>query len=514
MNNLLPVCSAVFSDKAEVSKVYDAFLPEYCTGIQKIIKTRADTYADSASLSDGLITVTIKTNIYMTYISDNQGYVKTVCFPYEFEHVFDASRVSLSDTSPMLEAKANCISAVAKPKGARSAEIKLLVSVSTGIYECFEAELFSSGKSTDVELKMCKTPITSRLMLAEKKDPVHEDIVIDASMPEIAEITDYSCKLLTNNIKINDGSLKYEGKMMFECTYRAESEHPDDSAKYIQFSKEIPFESEIANELIKPECFASGELVQTECEVSSSFDPYGESRIINVSAGYEAVFDVFEEKIVDYADDGYCYAYRCEFKKNSYSYDELCSKINTSKQIEEKVSLNSTALSDINNADMTLILSGTEYFENMLYAYGKAGVTISGIDDKGDVCCIQSTINVKIPVAELNGDTDKKYLLCAQVEDCSATLSGGEIILRANIRINGVVLCKKNITAISDADISYDFPKPICHSEYIIYYPEKNEKLWDIAKKYEISLDILKEANDIKSETVSDKKTIIVPCRI
>lgn len=514
MNNLLPVCSAVFSDKAEITKVYDAFLPEYCTGIQKIIKTKADAYAKSASLSDGLITVTIKTNIYMTYISDNKGYIKTVSFPYEFEHTFDASRISLTDSSPVLEAKANCISAVAKPKGARSAEIKLILSIGAGIYECYEAELFSSESSADVELKMCTTPVTSRLMLAEKKEPVQEDIVLDASMPEIAEITDYSCNLLTSNIKIQDGSLKYDGKMIFKCTYRAEGEQADEIAQYIQLSKEIPFEGEITNELINSECFASGELIQTEYDVSSSFDPYGESRIINVSAGYEAVFDVFQEKEVVYADDGYCYAYRCEFMKNAYNYEELCGKINTSKQIMEKVSLNGTALSDIKDTDMSLVISGTEYSDNMLYAYGKAGVTVTGLDDKGEACCVQSTVNVKIPVSEMSANADKKHLLYAQVEDCSATLSGGEVALSANIRIGGTTLCKKNINAISNAEIMYDFPKPICRNEYIIYYPEKNEKLWDIAKKYEISLNVLKDTNDIKSETVSDKKTIIVPCRI
>ncbi len=514
MTSLLPVCNAVFSDKAEISRNYEAFLPEYCPGIQKIIKTTAEVFAEEANLSDGLITVKMKSNICITYISDTNGLVKTVCFPYETEHSFDASRVALSDASPILEAKACCVTAIPKQKGARSAEIKMVIFVSVSLFECYETELYSGTSDADVELRMCQTPVTSRTMIAEKKEPIQHDIVLDSTMPQIAEIINYSCYLLTESTEIQGNTLKYNGKMLFKCTYRGESENSGENAEYIYFTKEIPFNGEIENDSINTDCLAVGKLIKTECEAGSSFDPYGESRIINVSAEYEAAYDIFTEKIVEYSDDGYCAAYECNLKKNQYFCDELCSKISADKQIREKISLDGKTLLNISDCDIKLCISGTEYADNTVFAIGKAGVFVSGSDDKNEMCCIQSVINVRIPVEESLEGSDRKHILALQLKDCSATLSGGEINVVANVHIEGVGLCKKSITAISDAEISYDFPKPLCRSQYIVYYPEKDEKLWDIAKKYEIPLNQLAEANDIKEDSVKDKKTIIIPCRL
>lgn len=514
MNSLLPVCNAVFSDKAEISRSFEAFLPEYCPGIQKITKTTADFFAQDAYLSDGLITVKMKANICITYFSETNGLLKTVCFPYETEHSFDASRISLSDSSPVLEAKACLINATPKQKGTRSAEIKMVIFVCASLFECYDTQLYSGSSGADIELRMCQTPVTSRTMIAEKKNPVQHDIVLDSTMPQIAEIINFSCNLLTESTEISDNTLKYNGKMVFKCTYRAENDSSTEETEYINFINDIPFSGEITNDNINNNCIAIGKLVQTECEAGSSFDPYGESRIINVSAQYEAAFDIFTENTVEYADDGYCAAYECNLNKNQYTCDEICSKINTDKQIKDKFSLNGKTLSNISDCDMRLCISGMEYSENIAFATGKAGVTVSGTDDKNEMCCIQSVINVRIPIEEIPENSDRKHVLTYQVKECSATLSGGEISIAASVHVEGVGLCKKTITAISDAEISYDFPKPLCHSEYIIYYPEKNEKLWDIAKRYEIPMNELAKANDIKDDSVKDRKTIIIPCRI
>ena len=79
---------------------------------------------------------------------------------------------------------------------------------------------------------------------------------------------------------------------------------------------------------------------------------------------------------------------------------------------------------------------------------------------------------------------------------------------------DGAILEKKHIGAISDAESYYDRPKPVCRSEYIIYYPDRNETLWDIAKKYEIPKKKIAEANGFDESQSINRKTVLIPCVI
>ena len=103
-------------------------------------------------------------------------------------------------------------------------------------------------------------------------------------------------------------------------------------------------------------------------------------------------------------------------------------------------------------------------------------------------------------------------LLNTQVASCFATLRDGQILLDADAETDGIILEKCRVDAIVGADIHYDSPKPQCKSEYIICYPSGSETLWDISKKYEISREELKKANNLESENISGRKTIIIPC--
>ena len=50
-------------------------------------------------------------------------------------------------------------------------------------------------------------------------------------------------------------------------------------------------------------------------------------------------------------------------------------------------------------------------------------------------------------------------------------------------------------------------------STLIIYYPEKGEKIWDIAKKYNSSLVSILTSNNKTGDTIDNEKILIVPVK-
>ena len=61
-------------------------------------------------------------------------------------------------------------------------------------------------------------------------------------------------------------------------------------------------------------------------------------------------------------------------------------------------------------------------------------------------------------------------------------------------------------------EIDMDYEKSFQHSDskIILYYAERGEQLWDIAKKYYSTIEIIKRDNDIEGDSVSDSRMLII----
>ena len=53
-------------------------------------------------------------------------------------------------------------------------------------------------------------------------------------------------------------------------------------------------------------------------------------------------------------------------------------------------------------------------------------------------------------------------------------------------------------------------PNDVKQSVFTIYYPTSNESLWDVAKKYGVSLDFLKASN-ATDDISAHKNVVIIP---
>lgn len=512
---ILPVCIPVFSDRVETPKIYEAVLPEYLPNIARVLRTETIASVDSSQYSDGLLKMQVNLTVRVTYISEQKGYIKSVTFPFKFEHTFDASRIqSSSDTYFTVETKAYVIASSAKTKGARSVEIKVNTMLSTNIYNCLEEEMLCPENNTDVQFRTNKVPVSRHIKVSDKPEKLYEDISLDAELPAIAEIADYTCRIVLDNIKATDSAVIYNANAILKCTYRTETNSQSDDAEYVYLTKEIPISAELACDSVMPSDTVVGCIMLTDIDIATSFDPYGENRIINASIGYEVLFDIISDFETVYADDGYCMSYKCDLQRETYKYDVMCGKLSDKAEISEKIPAERIHFTQITDSELNLNVTGTEVSDGKLYAIGKCGTWIMGIDEKGESACLQTAFNTRIPIESVkDANHEKKYLLNMQVMSNEAVLRDGEITVSARVNTDGIILENRSIEAIKQADVMYDTPKPICRSEYIVYYPEKGESVWDIAKKYEITIKDFTDINAITSDNLTDKKTVVIPCR-
>lgn len=507
----LPVCTEAFSASFEKPVSFEDILPEYCPGIRKILKADAYVKAADTNFSGGVISVSAPCEIRVLYFADN-GALKSVSFSHNLDFAADSSKMTDNRGEPSFFAKI-CIPRVyAKNKSIRSIETKLdaLVSISACTSEV--VKLFESDLSGDTETKRTTSIMTKRIISESRDGEISDTITLDNSLPDASEIIDYSVCISDFSSECRNEMLVYTGNAVFKCTYKTVLTKEDGENEYIYLKKTIPFEGNIAHEGISENGRCVLDITPCETDISLSADPYGENRIIGISVNYCTHAEIFCDKEVEFTYDGFCSSYECEFENTEYCFDTFSDMISRSCNLSEIIPLNGISLTEITDTELKLGSYSTELHDGKVFVSAKAYAVIMGSDANGEPCCIDHRFTIKECVDDTEHSSDRKYIICCNASAQEATLKDGELTLGYTLKADGVILERNTVKAISDANVFYDKPKPVCRSEYIIYYPDKKETLWDIAKKYEIPQKKLAEANGIDESQTLNRKTVLIPC--
>lgn len=508
----LPICKELFSQTITKTIATEFTLPEYCPRPQKIIKADGSVSKTVADLSDGALSISASIVIKVLYLNENGGF-KSVFFNHTLDASIELSKLNSQDLeNPTVITKINIPRVSPKQKGADKIEIKADAYINVSLYCHKEIPLFSKEQTRDIESKWEKESLWEHYFVSSDTEELTDSITLEASLPQAAEIIDYSLSPAITSWELLAGSIKYHGTALFKCSYRSINEEEGDG-EYIYLKKEMPFELELFSDNIEKDSYQLSQISVTALDVVLNADPYGENRLIDITASLLCDAQIFNPYDAEFIKDGFCSMYRCEFKKQSFSFDMLSHLIDTKGSVSETVSLNGVNLAEITDVEIAPAGCFTEAHENTVFACLRGNAKVLGSDEKGLPLCTEHIFTAKLPIDTIQDpDIQNKYTVICTPSDENAVIKNGELIISYNLNVRGAVMYKKQITAINDVEIFYDKPKPLCRSEYIIYYPDKNETLWDIAKKYEIPRQRILDANGLKDSEEITSKTFLIPC--
>ena len=86
------------------------------------------------------------------------------------------------------------------------------------------------------------------------------------------------------------------------------------------------------------------------------------------------------------------------------------------------------------------------------------------------------------------------------------------IDLRIEIKLNSTVLKRNTAELMTNIDFDKSKIKEKKHSAITIYFSDKNESVWDIARKYNTTTDAIKAENEITENTIKENLMLLIPC--
>ena len=329
----------------------------------------------------------------------------------------------------------------------------------------------------------------------EDEFTVREELILPAGKPDIAEILEATADICRREIRFSPSQAQIRGEFRVCVLYLSSGEGSGiESAEFT-----VPFNGsvEIPGGEGESWCMIRMKPLGVKAEVSA--DENGEARAIDTEINVGVVMKSFSGSTQTVLDDAYSLSYPICLERQDAGYMELCGKNRA------QGTFRGTASVEEGQPDMMQTVkvwgnirnTGSTVGENNVRAEGTADVKLMYIakDDEHPLNVIETSIPFSQDIEIRGAEEGMKADVVTEIEDISASLlSEREAEIRLILSFDTVVCADRQCSLICG----------ICQGEddggknpagAVIYTVRPGDTLWEIAKKYNTTVDDIMAVN-------------------
>ncbi len=487
--------SAIGSRYMQTTVESDVIVPDIKPDILKVLQAGSEVAISRREVQNDKIFVQGIVRMNVLYVPDNgiDGGIKAISATQEFNHSMD-----ISGAGPDMElfVDAECDPAEYTLVNSRKLKLKTRVSLSARLLTSSELDI-ATGIDDDCQIEVKCRPIKlyNPCVDAVRDILVRERLEVPSGKPPICEVLKISAKPCSIELKALDGKAMARGELKVCTLYcgEGESNAPEVMEHTVRFSEILEIDG--LREGMEAEVdYCLKDIYFEVCQ-----DSDGDRKILSIEASIEAEVRAFEAVECSVLEDAYCHNHPLEIKKDTASLEQLIASCSNQTTVKEPVSV-PDYLPEIHClCECTAVPS----IENVTVDRGQ--VTVSGFmqcnilylsqDSSTPACGFAHVLpfshTFAVDGATHNSVCDAK----ADMEHISCTISGGRgLEVRAIVSISIKVVEPISAELISEIHCNEEtvFPKMPSMS---VYFVQKGDSLWSIAKKYRTSPDSILSAN-------------------
>lgn len=482
----------------------DVNVPDARADIGRVIQEKAAFRLEEVKGEENqaLLKGTVAVDILYSGADDSQLHVCNAVLPVE-------ERLHIDGVSPLdnIHVRGELDEISVAIINSRKINIKGILSISAEADEHTDREVLVEIKDETHAVQTMSADWELLQMSVHKKDHcrMKDEIVLSSAKPNIYEMIWQQVQPQNVEIKLLQGQLSVHGEMKIFILYTAEEEeHP------VQVVEEVlPFHCTVecagcSEELISQ---IGWEMSQVNMEVRPDAD--GEERVFGIEVVLELDIRLFEEENMEILADAYSTASQLEPVAEELPCHRLLVKNQSKSRVGGSLAIgrNQPRILQIYQAVGSIRADEIQVQEDGLMVEGVVNVWLLYVtsDDEMPYASIRGQIPFQqmVEVPEMEEDAD--YMLQAQLEQLQAMMSDSEEVeFKGNINLNVLVMGNRKLRAVTDVtETPMDYERLREIPGMVGYIAGDGDTLWNIAKQYSTTVDMLKQMNDFKGNEVS-----------
>ena len=363
-------------------------------------------------------------------------------------------------------------------------------------------EAVSGVDSQDMQTKMYAKRLMQSKEYKKETISVREDIRVPQSMPRAQKILYADAYATVKSIKTEDLKIVVEGEIKMMLLYLSQ----DKSAPLQYFYESLPFGKIMQSEDVSIDDIVTADADMYDLNMDIAEE---ESDIFRMFAKINIISTVRTSREIQYMEDAYSLKKKMNVSYKDFSYRNMALSGCVKAIARCAISIPDTepSVSRIVCMKASPVIAAATPGTDRVYLDGLMMFTICYASPQG-----MQSYSGEVPFeaeAQMEGLTqDHEVEVMADVEYCSFEGAGRDISVKFMMDV-GIKAYTQNkfrlVSGVEETEESTPVKKGIT-----IYFADAEESLWDIAKRYAITLDTVKKFNPEISDTTEKGQKILI----
>ncbi len=504
----VPVRETVFDGCFEQPIDLDFTLPDYCPSIEKILKCRVTPKIHSKSLSGDRLTIDGAVTVCVLYMDEEKKTLRSC------EHT--------SPYSGSISVKSDCSDAVirayAKPEyvncravSSRRLDIHGAFSLCARIDAICSRETAVDCPSDDVELKKSSLPVSRLCALAQQQFSVADELEPTNGSPAVRSILKSDVRVKPVECRVAGDKAMAKGELVVRVLYIADNEIAETAV--MEFT--LPVGQVVDAPGIENDSRLDWRLELLSSDVRLREDGSGENgSSISIDCRLCAYVAAYADESLDYISDAYSTAYDLDCEYSQLRTTRLCDSTRETSITKSGADTETNGISRIIDVWGEQCSAEAVFDNGAPIIKGKINACILALDNDSLPFYIERNVDYLCPVKLNIEDPEKSSIeASAEVESISFRLNGGSSIdLRCEIAVTARAYENCSARALSGAHADEEH-KRIKDPDVALtlYFAEKGESIWDIARRYSSKTEAIKRENDVADDELDSETMLLIP---
>jgi len=478
----------------------DMTLPDYCPDITKILKCKIEPQVFSTTVTGDRVTIEGKAHIRLIYADENNG---VCCYEqsYPFSKYFEDASVSENVTA-IIKSKVEYVNC--RAISARKADIRSSVVFMFKLVKKTTHEVICEADGSGIQMKKESYLVSDFCNIAEKSFSVGEVFELSTDMPSVTQIIRENAVVIPGEVKLINSKVLFKAELNINIVYS------DKDGNLNMFKNSIPITQVVEIDGISEDSFAEVTTDVTSLEIQLKSDANSEMRLFDINSRVQSVAKVYSDRDFAGVSDAYSTEYDIELKRKPIKLHKRKTVINDTALYKAELDFVSTGISKIIDIWTTYIKTKTSFNENSAIIKIIATICIVYTDRDSIPSYAEREVEIEYKKPMESGKSFYFNPDCKIVEINAVVLADTKCEIKVEYILSGNVFeteIKNLITEIIMGEKKIDSKN---RSAVTVYFPEINENVWDIARKYNSTVEKIKEENSLQEDKISNRCMLMI----
>ncbi|MGN1113343.1 MAG: SPOCS domain-containing protein [Acutalibacteraceae bacterium] len=504
----VPVREAVFDGCLEQPIDLDFTLPDYCPGIEKILKCTVTPKIHSKSLSGDRLTIDGAASVCVLYTDEEKNSVRSCEHSVPFSGSMTV-RGDCSDAVVLASAKPDYVNC--RAISPRRLDIHGAFSLCARVEAIVGRETAFSCREDDVQLRLCEEACSRLCALSQQQFNVSEELEPSAGSPNIRTILKSSVRVKSGECRIAGDKAMVKGEMTVRVLYIADNEIAETAV--MEFT--VPVGQVVDTPGIENDARTDYRLQLLSCDVRLKEDASSErGAAITVEARLCTYISAYCDEKIKYICDAFSTDRELETEYSQLQLSRLTDICRETCITKSSAELETNGISKVIDIWGEACTAEGGFENGSAFVKGKLCVCILALDNDLTPFYTERSVDYLCPLKLSEADASAMSLEAfSRADSVSYRISGGNTVdLRCEITVEARCYAAKSVRVLTAAkgDEEHGKKKPD-DCALTLYYARKGESIWDIGRSYSARPDDIMRENEITEDALDSDIMLLIP---